>query len=121
LYNARRWDDAESAFNALAEESPEVADFRSYLGVLAARRGDREEAQRVALWLENIDRPYLSGEHTLGRARIAAVLGERDHAVALLRQAFAQGLSWFQMEGFQFDFDALRDQPEYQELVRPKG
>jgi tetratricopeptide (TPR) repeat protein len=125
LYLARRWDEAEGAYQALAEQSPGNVQIQGALGALAARRGHREEAQRVSLQLENMDWPYLFGVHTFNRALIAAALGERDHAVALLREAYAQGHpnprngEWMGREAI--DFESLRDYPPFQELMRPKG
>jgi hypothetical protein len=40
------------------------------------------EAARIATWLATLERPYLLGEHTYWRARIAALLDQREHAVA---------------------------------------
>ena len=62
------------------------------LGTLAARRGDLDEALRYSGLLENLDMPYLFGRHTLWRARIAALLGEKEHAMRLLKQALEQGV-----------------------------
>ena len=61
------------------------------LGVLAAQQGRREEADRIAAQLRGMRRPELYGEPTLWRARIAAQLGEKARAVALLRDAMAEG------------------------------
>jgi DNA-binding SARP family transcriptional activator/TolB-like protein len=61
------------------------------LGVAAARRGDRQAAERYSATLSAIDRPYLFGRHTYERARIAAQLGQQAAAVQLLRTAFTEG------------------------------
>ena len=45
-------------------------------------------------WLAVRKEPYLNGGHTRARARLAAILGDRDRAVALLRQALDEGPSW---------------------------
>ena len=61
------------------------------------------------------------GQHTQQRAFIAAALGDRDAAVALLRTAFGQGMTvgeWAHMEPA---LESLRDYPPFQELIRPKG
>ena len=91
-----------------------------YCGVLAARLGDAREARRIAGALSRSDRPHLFGSHTYWRARIAAVLGEADGAVALFRQAFAEGCPFDIAFHRDMDFESLRDFPPYQALLRPK-
>jgi DNA-binding SARP family transcriptional activator/TolB-like protein len=120
LYELGRWDDAGEAFAALAAGSPENVAFQGYLGVIAARRGDRAEAERVALWLRDLERPYLHGQHALWRARIAAVLGQHDQAVDLLRDAFAQGVPHHVVHHTDPDLQPLRDFPPFRELMRPR-
>ncbi len=55
------------------------------------------------------------------RARIAAVLEDRDDAMDLLRRAIDQGV--YDAYGLHrdIDFESLRDYPPFQELLRPKG
>ena len=90
LYLAERWADASAAFERLAADSgpPRVL---GYLGVLAARRGERAQAERISDSLAAFQVPYIRGAHTPGCARIAAVLGQRERAVALLGDTFRQG------------------------------
>jgi hypothetical protein len=90
------------------------------LGALAARRGDKKEAERFASLLENIDRPYLFGRHTLRRARIASLLGDKENAVSLIREALAQGLSYTELDPM-MDFEPLQNYPPFQELIKSKG
>ena len=89
LYLAERWDDADEVFQALPPDSAHV-DVLGYRGTVAARRGDASEARAWADALAGLD--PARGRTTLWRARIAALIGERDEAVDLLRRAFAQGL-----------------------------
>jgi tetratricopeptide (TPR) repeat protein/tRNA A-37 threonylcarbamoyl transferase component Bud32 len=121
LYAAESWDEATGVFEALAEELPDHVETRAMLGVLAARRGDREQAASISKWLRSLDRPYLFGQHTFNRARIAAVLGEPDRAVALLREAFGKGYYYTHQIPMHIDFRSLSDYAPYQDLVRPKG
>ena len=65
-------------------------------------------------------RPYLFGRHTVWRARIQALLGERDAAVALLRDAFARGYPHAHGLHIDLAFASLRDYPPFQELLKPK-
>ncbi len=59
----------------------------------------------------------------MGRARIAAVLGQHERAVQLLREAISQGFRWdFRWGGhLETDFESLRDYEPFQELVKVKG
>jgi hypothetical protein len=65
--------------------------------------------------------PSGCGSNTYWRARIAALLGEREQAVALLRAAYAEGQKWWLPLHFEPDFDSLRDHHPFHELLRPKG
>ena len=133
-YLAERWDEAQQRFQLLSAEFPSDVNYRGYLGVLAARRDDAQAARGISDWLGNVDRPYLYGNNTVWRARIAALLGQPDEAVALLRSAFDEGLAFYGTSPFlwisrtdvawlhrEMDFESLRDHPEFAELLRPGG
>jgi hypothetical protein len=45
---------------------------------------------------------------------------DRERAVALLRQAFDQGLRGRMFLHLDPDFEPLRDYPPYRELIRPR-
>jgi tetratricopeptide (TPR) repeat protein len=125
LYEARRWDEAKSVFEELPGTSPkESADGRGYeawLGLIAARQGDRQKATAVSEWLENLKLPYLFGGNTYNRACIAAVLGDKDQAVALLKESFFQGVTCGSSLHRDFDFESLWDYPPFKEILKPKG
>jgi tetratricopeptide (TPR) repeat protein/TolB-like protein len=102
--------------------------FRGRLGVIAARRGDRTGAERIAEELRQVDRPYLYGESLYSRAMIAASLGDKAAAVQLLREAIAQGLGLgVEWEGYAVllhrapEMAPLRGYPPFEELIKPKG
>jgi tetratricopeptide (TPR) repeat protein len=131
-YNlAGRWAEAEQVLRSYAAERPAnlaewpsispMLEVHGQLGTLAARQGKRAEAERISAMLEALERPYVFGEHTYWRARIAALLGERDEALALLRAAYAQGFKWWLPLHSEPDFESLRDHPAFRELLRPKG
>ena len=61
MYLAERWDEAHAVFRELVAEAPEDVMLQGYFGVLAARRGDREEALRIGSQLESITDPYEFG------------------------------------------------------------
>ncbi|HDT13570.1 MAG TPA: serine/threonine protein kinase, partial [Candidatus Aminicenantes bacterium] len=91
LYFTGRFDEAGKIYGSLAAEHPEDISLQGIRGTLAARRGDRDEALRISGELAAIDRRFLFGGHTYWRACIASLLGEKEQAVALLKEAFSQG------------------------------
>jgi len=120
LYASEKWTDAQSIYERLHTEFPENIDYLGYLGVIAARRGEIEEAQNIATKLKNKDRKYLFGNHTYWRACIAALLEEKDLSVRLLRESIAQGRSYSQFYP-DMNLEPLRDFPPFKELIKPKG
>jgi serine/threonine protein kinase/tetratricopeptide (TPR) repeat protein len=121
LYTAERWDEAQAVFEELAQDDPENIGYKGRLGLLAARKGERNKALDIFKDLENIDRPYLFGEHTYMCARIVSLLGEKEQAVLLLRNAFAQGLKYGSYLHQEMDLEPLRNYKPFQELIKPKG
>jgi len=115
------WDDAWTLVDRLPSDVTDTVTWLGYRGVLAARRGEKAEAQRVARVLAVRPYPYSYGQPALWRARIAAVLGDRDQAVALVREAFAQGLAVDLYLHALIDFAPLRGYPPFDELMRPRG
>jgi hypothetical protein len=49
---------------------------------------------------------------------MAAILGDRDKAVALLRLAFKSGIRGRMYIHYDPDFESIRDYPPYRELMR---
>ncbi len=78
---------------------------------------------RVDRWLASRKGPYLSGVPTFDRARMAAIRGDRERAVILIRLAVDQGYPLF-LWGFGLhmdpDFKALWGYPPFEELRRPR-
>ena len=119
LYQARRWLEAKAVFEKLVMLRPDIIDFQYYLGCIAARLGNREEAMKISDSLRNLQRPYLFGGHTYCRAAIAAILGEKEAAILLLKESLLQGHHYeFHTD---FNFESLWDYPPFKELIRPKG
>ena len=122
-----RLDEAEEMLEAKIGKDPESPFARqalSQLGVLAAKRGDRESALRFSSQLSEFEvtRPFARGLVLFHRARIAAALGDNEEAVRLLKQARELGV-WGQGELHSKIWfpQSLRDYPPFQEFVRPKG
>jgi len=121
LYEGERWDDARRVYGELAGEHPEDPAYMAALGRLAARRGDREDALRISEALRSLrDPPFPTLEHTIERAKIAALLGDLEEAVTLIQvvDRAMPGLEWLHHD---IDFESLRDYPSFQELVRVQG
>jgi tetratricopeptide (TPR) repeat protein len=118
LEDLERWQEAWSILTQIAAESPDDVALQGALGGLAARRGDRGEVQRIDGWLA--DRK--GGDPAFWRARMAALLGDRDRAVELFRQAVGGGLGFDVRYRVHTDpaFEALRDYAPFRELTRPK-
>jgi tetratricopeptide (TPR) repeat protein len=118
---AARSEEARAVYEKLTADFPGKLGYRGSLALLAASRGDRAAAQRVSEELRLMERPRLLGANTYQRARIAAVLGERDQAVELLGQAFAEGMSFGLRIHQDSAFGGMRDYPPFQDLLKPKG
>jgi tRNA A-37 threonylcarbamoyl transferase component Bud32/TolB-like protein len=105
---------------AITGDMPDRLTFLGFLGVVAAREGKRDEALRLQRTLQAMRPRYLYGRHTMWRARIHAVLGERDAAVALVQEAFAQGYPRGGVMHLFPSLMSLRDYPPFQDLLKPK-
>src|SRR2546426_7671020 len=78
-------------FSAITGAPPDHLTFLGFLGVVAAREGKRDEALRFDRTLQAMSPRYLYGRHTMWRARIHALVGERDAAGAPARGAASHG------------------------------
>ena len=105
----RRWDDAERLVVERLRDAPGHTTTRGLAAVLAMRRGDRRRADSL---LASVD-PWDRGTMLMFRARIAALVGQQDSAVALLREAVTAGVgSWHWVHGAAWhDLVALREDP----------
>ena len=130
LYEAERWGEARALFSALAAEHPDSIPYKGRLGTLAARQGDRPTAQRIAQELRGLERPYSYGNQLTRGARILALVGDKEGAVALLREALARGLGLdsdlTRIYGYglafshNMDLESLHGYPPFEELIKPK-
>jgi tetratricopeptide (TPR) repeat protein len=126
LYLAERWDESLEAWQQHDADFKNTLKYRAYLGILAARVGDRDRALEVAEELRTLDEPYLRGSHTWSRAIIAAHLGDKDRAVELLRQSLSEGkdsahLYHCMQVGKDVHLEPLWGYPPFEELREPKG
>ena len=128
LYAAERWPLARDVYAGLYAVDSVNLDYLGGLGTSEARLGHRAEAEALAARLAAVKAPHSLGRGPYWRARIAAVLGDRDRAVALLRDAIGQGISCvYHFSGLtevchrDIDFESLRGYAPFDELMRPKG
>jgi hypothetical protein len=115
LYCLHRWPEAQATFDTLLAtgavdwESSHWRDPRYWLASLAARRGDRQTAEH---WASQVELPY-------AKARVAAIFGERERAVALLRSSIADGRDTHVYIDYDCDFESLRNYRPFRELLVP--
>jgi tetratricopeptide (TPR) repeat protein len=120
LYDAEEWAEAGSIASALIKEQPGSSAYLGLAGAIAARMGDRAAAMKQAAALSRLA-PEPDGIVELARAQLAAVLGQRERAVELLRNSFARGLSMSTALHRQMDFESVRGFAPFDELMKPKG
>jgi tetratricopeptide (TPR) repeat protein len=120
LYFAERWDEARSLFEELAAELPRHVNVQGYLGTLAARLDEREEALRISDRLVGMADPYDFGRDTYWQACIAAQLGELERAMVLLRESYARGRIFSVRLHIDTDLEPLHGYPPYEEFIEPK-
>ena len=121
LYLTERWSEAAALFSELAIERPDEPRYRASLGQIAARTGDVRRARELSEELSRGVGPRAIARASYGRACIAALLGERQRAVDLLREALTQGLPFGLEIHNNPDLEALRAYQPFVELVRPVG
>jgi predicted Zn-dependent protease len=120
LYVLDRWDDAKTMFAGLHSDIPGNVSYVGYLGAAAARQGEKDEALGISKELEEDERPYLYRNPAYWRARIAAILGDKEGAVNLLRQATKEGHYYSSIHPTE-DFESLAGYPPYVQLMKTKG
>jgi tetratricopeptide (TPR) repeat protein len=120
-YQGERWEEARDVFQALLDSGVETSTTLGLRGVSAARLGDTAVAEKAAARLTELKEPFSYGSSTLWRARIQAVLGDRDEAMGLLRRAFGEGAGFGVWVHKDMDLQMLRGHPPFEEYLRPKG
>jgi tetratricopeptide (TPR) repeat protein len=120
-YVRESWDSAAALFEGVAAEGPGREAAQPHLGALAARRGDREAALAIEALLSDRGTRGSFALDTYNRARIAALLGDRERAVGLLQEAYARGYPFMVLMHRDMDLEPLRDYPPFQQFMKPKG
>lgn len=113
---------AEALLHQVARAHPLEASLAGHIGVLAAERGDRDEARRIADRLGALEATGAFGDHPVfWQACVAAAMGETDEGVRLLREALRLGVVYHPRPHRLRCFDSLRSDIGFQELLRPRG
>jgi tetratricopeptide (TPR) repeat protein len=93
-----------------------------HFAIASARLGDVEFVWQM---IDNLERHEEEqgepGATAFDRAVLLAELGEREEALRLLKEAIASGFSEYMWLHNQLMFEPLREDPEFQGIVRPKG
>ncbi len=121
FYYAERWSDADTLFASLVADVPDNVDFRGRRAVALAHLGRRAEALAIDVWLQTQGNKFRRGGHTRWRAAIATALGDRGGAVQLLQQALEEGMPLGWVHDRDPEWETLRDNQAYLELIRPRG
>ncbi|MCK5148980.1 hypothetical protein KAR48_19650 [bacterium] len=121
FYFTGHLDSAESIFRERLRKYPDSITSMGYLGVIAARRNNREDAERFYSALYGIDRPYSRGNHLLWCAKISALLGDKQRTVRVMKTAFDQGLMFGVSLLIDIDFESMWDYAPWHELMKPNG
>jgi tetratricopeptide (TPR) repeat protein len=120
LYMKERWEDARAIFEELAQGPPHI-NVQGFLGVLAARRGDRETALAIGEGLTGLQARRDFGRDLYWQACIASLLGDRERAMALLSEAYARGRLFSVGLHRDMDLEPLHDYPPFQDFLRGDG
>ncbi len=127
LIMASRWADAERALPALHPEDEYYSEARYYAGLIAAHRGDRALALAIEQELPRIPAPTFHNwlwDHPQVRVRQAAIaiaLGDRDRAIAYVREQYARGMNHSERVHLNPGLAPLRNDPEFIAITRPEG
>lgn len=119
LVLAGRYDQAIQVFEEVRSEGGYADVVRGDLALLAALRGDTLAARAAGRAYAVGTNPHDLGWNTQWRARIAAALGERDRAVALLKDAYSQGWSHILEDHRSPHWQPLRGFPPFERLMAP--
>ena len=120
-YEGGQWHEAARMVRDLAAELPEDLDIIALAGCIAARLGDTSAARDAVTALQSKKGRFRFGLQLVCSARVLAILGDSDQAIAALRGAFARGHCHGIDLHADIDLGLLGGQPAFRELLRPKG
>jgi hypothetical protein len=120
LYGLRDWEAARQRLASLRSATPKDVDQLGMSGLIAAHLGNRSAALAVVDTLARGRTRYDFGLASQYRARIAWVLGDRDFAIAALRESLEQGgvvNEWIHRDP---DLATLRSYEPFRRLLRER-
>lgn len=125
LLQAGRTVEAEQIAQKLVRAYPDQPDFLGTLGGIAAVAGDTAVLRTVSGHLLELSHTAADGSAAgtvaLARARIEALRGNHAVAIALIRQALSSGATtYFDVDRWP-EFHSLAADPDFRELLRPRG
>jgi tetratricopeptide (TPR) repeat protein len=90
------------------------------MGIIYARKGDKENALKMITELEAMHKPYDYGVIEYYQGRIYAHLGDFVQATRFLERSLQNGKKLEYWHSFSHDPDliVLKDYPAYQELMK---
>ena len=121
---ANRIADAERILLVLMKERPEDRRYLGTYGRLLAQKGDTAGAVRIAAEIAEVPSAKFGGTPAFERAQIAAELGRKDETVALLQEAFSQGVGFVSYRSRLHvfpNFARMKGYPPFEALITPQG
>jgi predicted Zn-dependent protease len=120
LEEAGAFDSAASIMRSLESEDSANVAYRGILAGVEAERGDTATALRLDAWLSRRSSDLDYWGPTYYRARIAALLGRPDAAVALVRTSMQLGAwpMWIHIDPV---LHRLSSRADYREVTFPRG
>ena len=120
-YALSQWRLAVDSAAALAREAPARSDVLGLDAAALARGGDSASSRRLLATIAAIPRAYDMGIASQSEARVFMALGERDSAIARLRESAAEGHEFDIWAHRDLDFAPLRGDPGFENAVRPRA
>ena len=121
LVFAERWAEAKTLADAELAKNPDDIEQLGMVGSLAAHLGDTAQARQIAARLRDRKSDCHDAEVVYKRAGIAAQLGEKREAMALLKDAYARGYGFNALIANDWELEPLWGEAEFKEFIRPKG
>jgi DNA-binding SARP family transcriptional activator/TolB-like protein len=124
LYHLDRLDEAGAVFESLQDDSLMQLAAWGYLGFIAVLQSDSARVTQVEDWLRRHAARSVGPTSVIPLeylARMAALQGEPEQAVRLLRQMTAAGRSYDSGFHVYWEFARLRGYRPFEEWLRPKG
>jgi len=118
LYGLGEWARVQTLLAPLRHAAPDNVDYAGLAGLAAAKSGNEAVARTIADSLTRRPKPYEFGAPAWYAAKIAAVLGDPQGAIARLHEAIAEGHSYDLSLHRDADFLSLRAGDDFEALVR---